>query len=60
MNKNPRELLDNAIALREDGREKQDPVILNHALNLLLNLSETDPENAERNYQIGFAYDNSG
>ena len=60
MNKNPRELLDNAIALREDGREKQDPVILNHALNLLLNLSENDPENAEINYQIGIAYDNSG
>lgn len=60
MNKNPRELLDNAIAMREDGREKQDSAILNHALNLLLNLSENDPENAEINYQIGIAYDNSG
>ncbi|MET3696574.1 tetratricopeptide repeat protein [Bacillus oleivorans] len=60
INKNSHELLDKAIALREDGRAKQDMTIIKEALNLLLNMSENDPENAEINYQIGIAYDNSG
>ncbi|MCF6411584.1 tetratricopeptide repeat protein [Pseudalkalibacillus salsuginis] len=59
-NNNSRELLEKAIALREDGRAKQDMTILKEARNLLLNMSENDPENAEINYQIGIAYDNSG
>ncbi|USK29852.1 tetratricopeptide repeat protein [Bacillus sp. CMF21] len=59
-NTNLRKLLNKAIALREDGRVKQDMTILNEARTLLLKMSEDYPDNAEINYQIGIAYDNSG
>ncbi|WP_433747310.1 tetratricopeptide repeat protein [Falsibacillus pallidus] len=55
-----RDCLDKAIALREDGRAKQDLAILEEARNLLLELSGNDPDNAEINFQIGISYDNSG
>ncbi|WP_188455741.1 hypothetical protein [Virgibacillus oceani] len=57
---NFRERLNKAIALREDGRAKQDMAILKEARDLLLNMSKDHPDNAEINYQIGIAYDNSG
>ncbi|WHZ59103.1 tetratricopeptide repeat protein [Metabacillus hrfriensis] len=59
-NANLRLLLNKAIALREDGRAKQDMTLLNEARTLLLKMSEDYPDNAEINYQIGIAYDNSG
>ncbi|WP_243356064.1 tetratricopeptide repeat protein [Bacillus litorisediminis] len=55
-----RELLNKAIALREEGRTKQDMTILEEARNILLKLSKDHPENAEINFQLGIAYDNSG
>lgn len=60
MNGSLRNRLDKAIALREDGRTKQDMTILNEARALLLKMSEEYPDNAEINYQIGIANDNSG
>lgn len=52
--------LDEAIALREDGRAKQDMAILKEARTLLIKMLEEYPDNAEVNYQIGIAHDNSG
>lgn len=60
MDRKLRERLDKAIALREEGRAKQDMSILNEACTLLMKMSEDYPENAEINYQIGIAHDNSG
>ncbi|MCM3718059.1 tetratricopeptide repeat protein [Fictibacillus phosphorivorans] len=60
MNQSLRERLDETIALREEGRAKQDMVILNEARTQLIKMSEEDPQNAEINYQIGIAHDNSG
>ncbi|WP_226537357.1 tetratricopeptide repeat protein [Fictibacillus halophilus] len=60
MDQKLRERLDKAIALREEGRAKQDMSILNEACTVLMKMSEEYPENAEINYQIGIAHDNSG
>ncbi|RZT23538.1 tetratricopeptide repeat protein [Fictibacillus sp. BK138] len=60
MDQKLRERLDKGIALREEGRAKEDMSILNEACTLLMKMSEEYPENAEINYQIGIAHDNSG
>lgn len=54
------DLLNKAIALREEGRTKQDMTILEEARKILIKLSKDNPEHAEINYQLGIAYDNSG
>ncbi|TDQ42897.1 tetratricopeptide repeat protein [Aureibacillus halotolerans] len=59
-NNEAHERLAKAIELREYGRAKQDKVILSEARNLLLELLEQNPENAEITYQIGISYDNAG
>jgi tetratricopeptide (TPR) repeat protein len=55
-----RERLAEAIILREDGRAKQDPAILEEARTLLLDLVAAYPDDAEVNFQTAVALDNSG
>lgn len=55
-----RERLAEAIILREDGRAKQDPAILEEARTLLLGFAEAYPDDAEINFQTAVAHDNSG
>ncbi|QIZ08417.1 tetratricopeptide repeat protein [Priestia megaterium] len=55
-----RERLAEAIKLREDGRAKQDPAILEESRTLLLDLAAAYPDDAEVNFQTAVALDNSG
>jgi tetratricopeptide (TPR) repeat protein len=55
-----RERLDKAIALREEGRAKQDEAILEQARTQLLELNESYPDTAEIVYQLAIAHDNLG
>ncbi|GCE28674.1 hypothetical protein KDA_41580 [Dictyobacter alpinus] len=55
-----RELLDQAIQIREEGRARQDLTILEKALELLNELHVDDPTNAEISYQLGIVHDNMG
>ena len=55
-----RERLAEAIILREAGRAKQDPAILEEARTLLLDLAAAYPDDAEVNFQTAVALDNSG
>ncbi len=55
-----RERLTEAIKLREEGRAKQDPAILEEARTLLLDLVNVYPDDAEINFQIAVVNDNSG
>ncbi|MDR7071542.1 tetratricopeptide repeat protein [Fictibacillus barbaricus] len=58
--KNFCERFDKAIALREEGRAKQDETVLNEARTLLLELAAAYPDHAQVNYQTGIAHDNTG
>src|SRR5690242_6274998 len=53
-----RERLDEAIQLREEGRAKQDQVILQQARTLLLELGDAYPDNAEITFQLAVVHDN--
>lgn len=55
-----RDDLGKLIERREEGRAKQDPTILNEVREHLLKLLSDYPDDAEINYQIGIAHDNSG
>ncbi|MBT2739080.1 tetratricopeptide repeat protein [Bacillus sp. ISL-7] len=55
-----RERLTEAIKLREEGRAKQDPAILEEARTLLLDLVNSYPDDAEINFQTAVVNDNSG
>ena len=55
-----REQLDEAIQLREEGRARQDLVILEQARTRFLELSAADPDNAEITYQLAVNHDNMG
>lgn len=55
-----RNRLSEAIQLREEGRAKQDEVILKEARSLLLELAAAYPDDAEILFQTGVAHDNSG
>ncbi|ACS99427.1 tetratricopeptide repeat protein [Paenibacillus sp. JDR-2] len=48
------------IERREEGRAKQDQEILSEVREQLLELLSLYPDDAEINYQMGIAYDNSG
>jgi tetratricopeptide (TPR) repeat protein len=49
-----------AIQLRETGRAKQDPAILEKARTLLLELAAAYPDEAEITYQAAIVHDNLG
>ena len=55
-----RDRLPEAIALREDGRAKQDEAILKEARALLLELSAAYPDDAEITFQTAVVHDNLG
>jgi tetratricopeptide (TPR) repeat protein len=55
-----RDILSKLIERREEGRAKQDQVILSEVRGHLIELLSDYPNNAEINYQTGIAYDNSG
>lgn len=55
-----RERLAEAIKLREEGRAKQDQVILEKARALLLDLIAAFPDDAEITFQTAVAHDNLG
>ncbi|SFE76610.1 Tetratrico peptide repeat-containing protein [Paenibacillus catalpae] len=55
-----RDDLSKIIERREEGRAKQDQVILAEVREQLLELLTDYPDDAEINYQLGIAYDNSG
>jgi tetratricopeptide (TPR) repeat protein len=54
------ERLAEAIQLREMGRARQDPAILEQARKLLLELAATYPDEAEITYQTAIVHDNLG
>jgi tetratricopeptide (TPR) repeat protein len=55
-----RDELSKIIERREEGRAKQDQAILSEVREHLLELLSDYPDDAEINYQIGIAHDNSG
>jgi Putative Zn-dependent protease, contains TPR repeats len=55
-----REDLSKIIERREEGRAKQDQGILGEVREQLLELLANYPDDAEINYQMGIAFDNSG
>jgi tetratricopeptide (TPR) repeat protein len=55
-----RDDLSKMIERREEGRAKQDQAILSEVREQLLKLLSDHPNDAEINYQIGIAHDNSG
>ncbi|WP_435169167.1 tetratricopeptide repeat protein [Paenibacillus glycanilyticus] len=55
-----RDDLSNIIERREEGRAKQDQEILSEVREQLLELLSEYPDDAEVNYQMGIACDNSG
>ncbi|SEM79672.1 tetratricopeptide repeat protein [Paenibacillus sp. OV219] len=54
-----RELLADLVEKREEGRAKQDQALLGEVRTQLLSLLAEYPVDAEINYQIGIAHDNS-
>ena len=55
-----RDRLAEAIQLREAGRAKQDQTMLEEARTLLLDLSATNPDDAEISFQTAVVHDNLG
>ncbi|GMK48618.1 hypothetical protein PghCCS26_57480 [Paenibacillus glycanilyticus] len=55
-----RDILSKLIERREEGRAKQDQEILSEVREQLLELLSEYPDDAEVNYQMGIACDNSG